>query len=253
MRVPFILALIMLAAGMPALAKQSSEAAYYQLLQLTKMFGGASPFSCNAIVEVKYKSNAARPLRDTSKLIYRDRSTYYRSRIVERVEGREGELVINHELRTVNYHISDSLKQAVQRELKVKPNPEIEAMLEADVEGTDLASFRKFLVEECSYTWDTKEGLEEIHFTPKNPGQATLLSVRIGFSDSRVRYYEYTIRDVYATDYYGNSQFRVIRTRYQDFNYEGIAPIPVRFSDLLQWSGWTIKLKQHTDYKLSVL
>ncbi len=253
MRVCIIAVLLVLAVKGPVLAVSSSEAAYTQFLQLTRMFGGSNPFSCSAIVEVKYKSNATRPICDTSRLIYRDRSTYYRSRIVERVEGREGELVINHELKTVNYHISDSVKQAAQRELKIKPNPEIESMLEADIEGTDLASFKKFLTEQCIASWDTKEGLEEITFTPKNPNQATLLSVKIKFSDAKVRYYEYTVRDVYATDYYGNSQFRVIRTIYRDFNYDGIPQIPVRFSDLLQWSGWTVKLKKYTDYQLSVL
>lgn len=248
-----LLVMCILAAQVPVLGQNSPEAAYNRLLELTSIFRGYAPFSCNAIVEVKYKNNASRPIRDTSKLIYRDRMTYYRSSIVERVEGSEGELIINHELKAVSYHLSDSIKEVIQKELNVKPDRQIEAMLEENIHGSDVALFKKFLTEQCAVTWETKDGLEEISFTPKKPKQATLLSVKIRSNNAEVRHYEYTYRDVYATDYYGKAQFRVIRTLYQGFNYDNVPQIPVRLSDLLQWDGWTVKLKKYTNYKLSVL
>src|ERR1700748_2359970 len=82
-----------------AMAQQNAEAAYSKFMQVTGMFHGKEPYSCNAIVEAKYKNGPGAP-RDTSKLIYKNGLTYYKSKLLERVEASQGELIINHELKT---------------------------------------------------------------------------------------------------------------------------------------------------------
>lgn len=241
------------AVQMYAHAQHSNEAAYERLTELTKIFSATAPFSCNAVIEVKYKDNAAKPLRDTSKLIYKNRKTYYRSRIVEHIEGSEGELTINHELKRVDYHISDSLRSILQSIRKIKPDSQLTAIIDKNPDVTNMAIFKRFLINGCNMTWEEKEGLEEIRFTPKNLSQATLTSVMIRFDELKIQHYEYSYRDVYATDYYGKSQFRVIKTSYRDFDYSNDIQIPVSLSDLLLWRGWTVKMKKYTDYKLKVL
>ncbi len=252
--VAFLL-LMALAAALPARAQRSTAQACAQLFQLTKLFDGDAPFACSTITEIKYKTNANRPLRDTSKVIYRNHRTYYRSRRVEHVEGAEGELLVNHELRTVSLYLSDSIRRKVQETLDVKRDPETEALLETaeNAEKADLSAFKTFLIDGCNATWETKGGVEEIRFTAKVASQAPLLSVVLEFRDGKILYYEYTYRDVYANDYYGNSRFRFVRNIYQNFDYEDIPAIPAHLSDFLQWNGWTIKLKKYTDYELSVL
>lgn len=253
MRRVFLIALGFLLNQINAVAQHSAEATLEKFTQLTGMFRGAQPFSCNAIVEVKYK-NSHNPVRDTSLLIYRNGLTHYKSRLVEHVDAPEGELIVNHELETVTFHVSDSIRQIVHKKLNIRIEEEVESMLAPNSEGKDVAAFSQYLVNNCYITWTTKDGLEEISFTPKNASQATLLSMKVRFDkDSKVRYYEYTNREVYATDWNGDSRFRVVRTIYDDFRYSNVPNIPSKLTDFLEWNGWAVKLIKHTNYKFSVL
>ena len=249
-----IVAAFLMLCGMPGSAQHSPEEAYRMLLRLTASFSGAAPYSCDAIVQVSYNSSAKGALTDTSALIYQGRSTYYRSRLVERVEAPQGELIINHQLKTASFYIADSVKQVLQKDLRVPVNKELESVMDSNVAQGELEAFHSFLVGECNMAWNAKGGLEEIAFTPKNPRQATLLMVKIRFDQySKVRYYEYTSRDFYATDWHGNSRFRIVKTIYDHFKHEQVPHIPSKLNDFLAWNGWKIKLIKYTNYKLSVL
>ena len=253
MRKVFLIALGFLLSQINAAAQHSAEATLEKFTQLTGMFRGAEPFSCYAIVEVKYK-NTPTSVRDTSLLIYRNGMTHYKSKLVEHVEAPEGELIVNHELKTVTLHVSDSIREIVHRKLNVKIEKEVESMLESNSENKDLAAFSQFLVNNCYITWTTKDGLDEISFTPKNATQATLLSMKVRFDEnSKLRYYEYTNREVYATDWNGDSRFRLVRTIYDNFRYSNVPDIPSKLTDFLEWKGWAVKLIKHTNYKFSVL
>lgn len=242
------------AVGIGAYAQKTVQSAHAKFMELTKMFNGDKPYSCLAIVEVKYKENAVNALKDTSRLIYKNGSTYYRSPLVERVEASQGELIVNHELKTASFYISDSIKEVVYKELNVVMDKEFESMLEDNFERKDLDEFNDFVLKSCDVVWETRDGLEEISFTPKNPSQATLLSMKIRFDkEDKVRYYEYVMRNIYSTDWNGSSRFRLVRTIYDNFNYNDIPALPSKLSDFLEWNGWTIKLKKYSNYKLSVL
>jgi hypothetical protein len=201
---------------------------------------------------VKYKGKS--PVRDTSTLMYKNGLTWYRSKRVERVEAAEGEVIVNHELKSVSLHLSDSIRQILQMELGVKPDKELESALDANFEGQDMAYFKNFVTRHCNVVSVFKDGLDEISITPKNPAQATLLSLKIRFDkNSKVRYYEYVNREVYASDPKGNSRFRIVTTIYDNFHYEEMTDIPSKLTDFIEWNGWTVKLKKYTNYKLSVL
>ena len=251
--------LLLLIAGMfmgnaGAYCQQTAEATFAKFTQVTSMFSGKQPYSCTAILEVKYKGTASNAGGDTSLLIYKGGSTYYKSSLVEHVEASEGELIINHELKSATFQISDSLKTALQKKLNIKRDPELEAMLDPDAKKSDMEAFSKYVVKECNASWTTKDGLEEIVFTPKRPDNSDILSMKIRFDkDNKVRYYEYINRDVYAKDMQGRGRFRVMRTIYDNFQYENVPDIPSTLHDFLQWNGWAIKLKKYTNYKLSVL
>lgn len=235
------------------MAQQDVVAAYEKFMQLTSLFHGAEPYSCDAIVEVKYKGNA-NIVRDTSRLIYKNGLTYYKSRLVERVEASQGELIINHELKTASFQVSDSIKLLLQKELDIQRNTEFESMLDSNFESRDLNEFKIFATQQCNVSWNSKDGLDEISFTPKNAGKSPFLSIKIRFGkDSRIRYYEYTNREAYATDWDGSSKIRLVTTIYDNFTYNNVPDIPSKLSDLLEWNGWTIKLKRYTNYKLSLL
>lgn len=235
-------------------AQQNAEAAYGKLMQLTRMFHGREPYACYAIVEMKYKKGPNNTLRDTSKLIYKNGATYYKSKLVERVAASQGELIINHELKTASFHISDSLEQVVQKDLKVMPDKEMETMLDSNAESSNLQVFKNYMLHDCTVAWDTKEGYDEITFTSKSNANAVFLSMKIRFTrDSKVLCYEYTTREMYATDMNGSGRFRIVRTIYDNFNYDNVPDIPSKLSDFIQWDGWTMTLKKYTNYKLSVL
>ncbi len=240
---------------MPLYAVQVNIEAYNKLVQLVSIFHGTKPFSCMAIAEVKYKENRNNPLRDTSSLIYNNKLTYYKSRRVEKTEGAIGNIIINHELREVHLQLSDSIRTAIYERYgtKQKGNQDIVAMLEENPEEVDVASFKKFLTENCIVSWQSKEGIDEIAFRPKQPGNAEILSLIIRFKDSKVLHYEYSYRDIYAKDYYGNDKFRIIRTVYTNFSYENVPPIPVKLSDLIYWNASQVRLKKFTNYTFSVL
>lgn len=232
-------------------AQRDNEAAYKKLLELTSMFHGLEPYSCYAILEVKYRDG--KPVRDTSMLIYRNGQTYYKSRRVEHVESSVGELIINHELRTADLHLSDSIRQVLFGELDLKPDKELESMLDSNFQQKELQYFNDYVVNHCNAAWETKDGVDEISFTPKDRQHATLLSMKLRFKGSTLLYYEYTYRDVYSSDIAGNAIFRTVRTIYDNFKYEQVPNISSRLSDFLEWKGWTVKLKIYTNYKLSVL
>lgn len=249
-----LILLCMLAGQNRGIAQTDAAAAYDQFLKLTEIFHGAEPFSCYAIVEVKYKNNPENTLRDTSRLIYRDRATYYKSKLVEHIEAPEGELIINHELKTASFQVSDSIKQIIQGDLGIKPDTELESLLDADFEKADLKAFNKYILNHCKVSRTSKDNLEEISFESKNVSQADFLSLKIRFDkNEKVRYYEYSVRDVYATDMQGKSRFRIVKTIYDNFKYDDVPNIPARLTDFLKWNGWTIQLIKYTNYKLSVL
>lgn len=236
-------------------AQQNSAAAYDKFMQLTGMFHGKEPYSCLAIVEIKYKRDQSSPVRDTSRLIYKNGATYYKSRLVERVEGTQGELIINHELKTATFQVSDSIKLALQKELNIEPNKEFEALLDSNFERRDEDAFRTYIIEHCTVVWDSKDGVEEISFIPKVEGsqESVFLFMKIRFKGARVLYYEYGNKEAYSTDWNGNNRFRRITTIYDDFRYDSVPDIPNKLQDYLDWEGWSVKLKKYTNYKFSLL
>lgn len=247
-----ILCLIMSQAHV--MAQQNAEAAYQKFMQVTSMFHGKDPYACNAIVEVKYKNGQSNALRDTSRLIYKNGSTYYKSKVVERVEASQGELIINHELKTASFDVSDSIRQVLEKESDMKPNKEMEALLDSNTDGRDLKAFNNYIVHHCNVTWNTREGMEEISFVPKDADNTPFVSMKIRFgSDAKVRYYEYANKEAYSTDLDGNARYRVVKTIYDNFTYDNVPNIPSKLADFLEWNGWTIKLKRYTNYKLSLL
>ena len=233
-------------------AQHSSIEAYEQLIKLTQFFHGTAPYSCHSIIEVKYQKNT-KPILDTSMLIYKNGSTYYKSKLAEQVEGSEGEIVVNHELKTVSFYISDSLKEVFMKKLNFKQDTSLESMFDKDDNGKELQFFKKFILEECNMVWETKEGVEEISFIPKNPVQAILLSLKIAFKDSKIQYYEFANRDIYAKDLYGKSRFRIVRKLLYNFKYDNVQEIPSKVTDYIELDGWTVRLKKYTNYQLSVL
>jgi len=248
--IPILLSLVLVPAVL--CAQRSPAAAYDKLLQLTAVFNGSIPYTCVGIEEVRYKGQA--PIRDSSRLIYRNGRTYHKSPLREHVEGAEGEVTINHELKSVTYSPSDSILLLLQKELKIKPDPELEAQLDPNAAASDLAYFSRLMAEGCNVTWEMKDGLEEISFVPKNVSASTLISLRIRYGpDDRVRYYEYSLRDVYAKDLEGNAMFRVVRTIFDNFSFDNVPQIPAKPSDFLEWHQWTIRLKKYKNYQLSVL
>lgn len=253
MRKRILIMLFLVSCQSVVFAQHSNEQAYAKLMQLTKVFHGKEPYSCNAIVEVKYKSGA-NSLRDTSKLIYRNGSTYYKSKKVEHVEASQGELVINHELKTAVLNVSDSIKQVLQKELGIKADKELEALLDSNFQTNDQQAFYDYVVKNCNASWVSKGALDEISFTPKNTSGALFISMKIRFSkDDKVLYYEYTNREAYAKDLDGRTKYRMVTTIYDNLVYNNVPNIPSKLSDFLEWNGWTIKLKKYTNYKLSVL
>lgn len=249
-----LILIVLLLARNKVNAQHTPEEAYHKLMDLTELFNGNQPYSCSAIVEIRYKNNSNAPLRDTSVLIYRNRSTYYKSKLVERVEASQGSLIVNHELKSATFELSDSIRKVLQKELNIEPDRELESMLDSNFALEDMLVFNKYITEHCNVKWDSKDGLDEILFTPKITGQTTLVSLKIRFDkESRMQYYEYTNREVYAADWEGNSRFRVVRTIYDNFIYDHVPDIPSRLADFLEWNGWKIKLKKYPNYKLSVL
>lgn len=250
----FLVLLYVILVHTNAVAQQNAVAAYEKLTQLTKMFNGKEPYSCLAVVEVKYKNDSKSTVRDTSKLIYKNGSTFYRSKRVERVEGLQGELVINHELKTATFQVSDSIKQVLQRELNIASNKEFEALLDSNFETRDEAAFKSYVTQHCNAVWNSKDGVDEISFTPKNAKDAVFLLIKIRFNkDSKVLYYEYINSEPYATDWGGSKRFRQVTTIYDDFMYDNIPGIPSKLPDFLAWDGWSVKLKKYTNYKFSLL
>lgn len=237
-----------------AIAQHTAEAAYEKFMQLTQVFHGKEPYTCNAIVDVRYKDGPGNAIRDTSKLIYRNGSTYYRSKLVEHVEASQGELVINHELKTAVFSISDSIKLVLQKEMNMKPDKELEAMLDSNFQNNDQHAFNKYVVKDCNVSWASKGDYEEITFVPKSTAGGLFMSMKVRFvDDSRIIYYEYTNREAYATDMNGRTKFRMITTIYDKFSYNNVPNMPSKLSDFIGWNGWTIKLKKYSNYKLSVL
>lgn len=237
------------------IAQHTSTEAYDKFLQLTAMFHGSAPYSCNAIVEISYRKTA-KSIRDTSKLIYKNGSTYYKSRLVEHIEDWQGELIINHELKTATFTISDSLRLVIERDMKLKRNKELESMLDSNIESHELQAFNKYVNRECNVTWATKgEGIDEITVLPKNPKDGLLLSMKLRFwsNVSKIVYYEYTNKEPYAYDPNGNTKYRIVTTIYDKFIYGNVPDIPSKLSDFLTWDGWTVTLKKYSNYKFSLL
>lgn len=233
-------------------AAHTSQEAYHKLMSLTKMFSSSAPYSCNAIVQVVY-DDAEHQLRDTSRLIYKGGITYYKSKVVERIEATEGVLIINHELKTATFEVSDSIKNILQGELNIETDEEFEAMLDSNYEEKDQEAFKSYLLNDCKMVWQSSKGTEEISFKANKDNSAMLLSMKIKFTNEKVLYYEYTNREVYSNDWNGTNRYRLVTTIYNDFNYSNVPNIPVKLSDYLGLSGWTVKLKKYTDYKFSLL
>jgi len=235
-----------------ALAQKSAEEAYQKLISLTKCFHGNQPFQCKAIVEVKYVKDA-KPSADTSKLVYRDGYTWYKSKVVENIQDQTGTLLINHELKTIVFQLSDSLKQAAMKEIKFKPNKELESKLDSSLSNNDLTVFHNYLVNDYDFKWEKKGQFDEILFTPKKNNTNSLRSLLIRFDEKGIHYYEYSNRDVYANDWKGNPRFRLIKTYYTDFNFQQVPPITAKVNDYLLWKGWRLSLKKNTNYQFSIL
>ncbi|MBS1778736.1 MAG: hypothetical protein JST70_05390 [Bacteroidetes bacterium] len=253
MRKKLLIMVVTLAVCKSVTAQHSTGATYAKFLELTSMFHGTAPYSCEAIVGVSYKSGG-KNVRDTSKLIYKNGSTFYKSRLVEHVEASQGELIVNHELKTVTFNISDSIRQVLEKEVKLKQNVELESLLDSNFERNDREAFNKYVMKDCNVTWDSKGELEEISIVPKNLRDAMLMSMKIRFNkDSKVVYYEYTNKEAYAKDLDGNTRYRILTTIYDKFAYNNIPDIPSRLSDFLEWDGWTVKLKKYSNYKFSLL
>jgi hypothetical protein len=162
--------------------------------------------------------------------------------------------VINHELKTAVLNVSDSIKQVLQKELGIKEDKDLEALLDSNFQANDQQAFNDYVVKNCNASWVSKGIYEEISFTPKNASGALFMSMKIRFSkDDKVQYYEYTNREAYARDLDGRTKYRVVTTIYDNIIYNNVPNIPSKLSDFLEWNGWTIKLKKYTNYKLSVL
>lgn len=235
-------------------AQVNTLAAYEEFVKVTVMLRGNQPYYCHAIVDVSYKSNKANTHPDTSMLTYRNGMTYYKSGLVEHVEGKEGELIINHELKTVSFSISDSINRLIQKELGITYNKEVESLLDSNGMQKETDEFKRYVLERCDVSRTDLTGLTEIQFKAKDKKNALLLSVRIQFdTDGKLRYYEYVNKEMYATDWEGNGKYRVVTTIYDNFRYENVPQIPVRLSDYLEWNGWNVKLKKYTNYKFSLL
>lgn len=253
-RIILTLILVLLAPCLLYAQQHSPLEAYNKFKQVTSLFQANVPYSCSAIVEVNYKNGAENTIRDTSRLIYKNGTTYYKSRRIERIEGPEGQLMVNHELRQIVFELSDSITNLIKDELGAKPDKELEALLDADYEEKDEAAFKKFVVEHCNVSWTETNGINEIIFTPKQKDHSVLSIMKLRFmNDGRVLYYKYENSDIYATDWNGNKQYRNIATIYDNFNYNNVPQVPARLSDYLAWNGWTLKLKKFTDYKFSLL
>lgn len=248
-----ILLLLLVVSQVNAVAQSGNIAAYEQLMQLTGMFNGNKPYTCSAIVTVKYKKDSKNVTGDTSKLIYKNGMTYYRSKRVERVASSLGELILNHELKSATFSISDSVKEVVQKELNIAPDREFESLLDSNYESRDLDAFKKYLVNHCYVATSSKDGVDEIAFTPKNPKDIIFFSIKIRFVQGAIQYYEYTNSEIYATDMTGKKKFRYITTIYDNFTYGQVPDIPARLSDFIDWQGWSVKLKKYTNYKFSLL
>lgn len=249
-----VLLLFLLVSQVAAVAQQSNAAAYEKLMQLTGLFSGNQPYTCSAIVTVKYKRDSKNVTADTSKLIYKNGMTYYKSKRVERVAASQGELIINHELKSATFAISDSVKELLSKELKIEPDREFESLLDSNFEERDLDAFKRYLVEHCHVVRDIKDGVEEIIFTPKNPNDIIFLAIKIRFTqDDRIQYYEYSNNEIYATDMNGKKKYRYMSTIYDNFTYDKVPDIPARLSDYIEWEGWSVKLKKYTNYKFSLL
>lgn len=234
-------------------AQQNNIPAYEKFMQLTKMFTAKEPYSCLAIVIVKY--DGQKPLGDTSKLIYKNGSTYYKSKIVERLEGSQGQLIVNHEIKSVTLELSDSVKLALQKELKLEIDKSFEAILDSDFQRKDDEAFKMFILKQCNAEWVKKDGLDEISFVPKSKNNPVFLSIKLRFNaQNKIVYYEYTNSDIYSKDWKGNPRVRYVTTIYDRFNYDHVPDIPVKLSDFLEWKkDWTVNLKKHTNYKFSLL
>ncbi len=248
----WLLCIIMVPQGAPA--QQDAAAAYDKLTELTALFQGKKPYSCLAIAEVRYPGKAGKAIRDTSRLVYKNGATWYRSRLVERLEGPEGELIINHELKTATLQISDSIKLALQKELAIKPNKEYEALLDAGFAQKDEQAFRDYVTGKCNVTWNRDGQGGEITIVPKQEEGSLFLNITIRYdSDSRVSYYQYAVRDAYSSDWEGKRIFRRVTTIYDSFSYDNVPDIPVSLGDYLDWDGWSVQLKKFTNYKFSLL
>ncbi len=249
-----IIILCLLYAATDAIAQHSPEDCYNKYMELTKMFRGDKPYACNAIVFVKYKLNAANSDGDTSRLIYKNKLTYYKSPLVENIDAPEGQLTINHELKTAVFNISDSIKRVLQKELNMKPDEELESMLDDNFEKKDLEAFKQYVLIHCQVEWNTENGVHEITFYPKRNDDAVFIAVTLRFnSKNQVVYYQYVNSDVYSTDFNGKKKIRYVTTVYDNFKHDNIPDIPARLSDYLQWNGWDVKLKKYTNYKFSLL
>lgn len=250
----YLLLLFIILAVANASAQPDAAAAYDKFTELTAAFHGSEPYSCLAIVKIEYPDKPGRVIRDTSRLIYKNGTTWYRSKLVERLEGPQGELVINHELKTATLQVSDSIKLALQKELAIKPDKEYEALLDADFERKDEEAFRNYVVSSCKVTWDRNSETEEISFAPLRDKGAVFLSLKIRFNkSSRVLYYEYITLDAYAKDWDGNNMFRKVATLYDGFRYDNVPDIPSTLNEFLEWDGWSVQLKKYTNYKFSLL
>lgn len=249
-----LLLLLVVISHLTAGAQQVNAAAYEKLMTLTGLFSGSQPYTCSAIVTVKYKKDSKNVIGDTSRLIYKNGLTYYKSKRVERVAASQGELIINHELKSATFSISDSVKKVVQKELNIKPDREFESLLDSNFETRDLNAFKRYLLEMCYVTTEAKDGVEEIIFTPKNANDIIFLSIKIRYTpDGKIQYYEYSNNEIYATDMNGKKKYRYLTTIYDNFNYNKVPDIPTRLSDYIEWEGWSVKLKKYTNYKFSLL
>lgn len=234
-------------------AQPNNAQAYEKFMQLTKMFTAKDPYNCLAIVVVKY--DGQKPLGDTSKLIYKNGSTYYKSRIVERLEGSQGQLIVNHQTKSATLELSDSVKLVLQKEMKLQMDKSLEAILDSDFQKKDDEAFKTFIVKYCNAEWTKKDGVEEISFMPKSKNDPVFLSIKIRFNaQNRILYYEYVNSDIYSKDWNGNPRVRYVTTIYDRFNYDHVPDIPVKLSDFLEWTkDWTVNLKKYTNYKFSLL
>lgn len=236
-----------------AKAQQNNAQAYEKFMQLTKMFTAKDPYTCLAIAVVKY--DGQKPLGDTSKLIYKNGATYYKSKLVERLEGSQGQLIVNHETKSATLELSDSVKLVLQKEMKLAVDKSFEAILDSDFQKKDDLAFKTFIIKHCNVEWIKKDGLEEISFIPKSKNDPVFLSIKIRFNaQDKIVYYEYINSDVYSKDWKGNPKVRYVTTIYDRFNYERVPDIPVKLSDYLDWKkDWTVNLKKYTNYKFSLL